>query len=119
LEASGNQESEPILWLVLALLGNGILCVMLVVAAVLRETPEFWLNAGGYPVMLRGCVRWLFLPCMLACLSGVAGGAWALIRISCNKQKTGGLALLLLFFQVGLVLIAMAIMLWDNVVDLI
>lgn len=61
-------------WLLLG--GNQILITLLALAAVWRETPEFWRNAGGYPVLLRECVYFGFYPLMtltgLLCLGTAA-----------------------------------------------
>ena len=73
---------NPSLRLGLNVLINSVLCVLLILAALLREMPEFWLNSGGYPVLLRECVYWLFYPGMIVCgmltVAGI-GGAWRLL----------------------------------------
>lgn len=39
-----------------------VLGIVLIGFAVLREKPEFWTYAGGYPILLRDIVRWTFTP---------------------------------------------------------
>ncbi len=65
---------------VLLLAGNTGVALLLLGAALLRETPEFWRNEGGYPEFLREAVRWGF-PCGLP-LDGilVAGALGVVIR---------------------------------------
>ena len=71
----------------LYLLLNSILCVLLILAAVLRETPEFWLNFGGYPVLLRESVFWLFYPGMIVCgMLTVAGTAESWLLPPCEPR---------------------------------
>ena len=67
---------------------NGVLCVLLILAAVLREMSEFWLNSGGYPVLLRECVFWLFYPGMIVCgMLTVAGTAESWLLLPCEPRK--------------------------------
>ena len=81
---------------------NTVLSGMLIHAAVLKETPEFWTKAGGYPILLCQAVFWLYYPSLLASGIGVALGsfyalwlhkttgrpAWALL-IPCLFQMLG------------------------------
>ena len=93
-----------------ALLGNMVLCCMLLPAAILRETPEFWLNTGGYPVLLRECVYWLFYPALLVCLFGLAVGAWQSCRVLCQRPGLGCIFVMVCGVQI-LVLAAVVVIL--------
>lgn len=44
----------------------------------LRETPEFWRNSGGYPLLLRDAVLVLFYPLLVVSVLTVAGLTLAL-----------------------------------------
>lgn len=50
---------------------NAVLLPVLLVMVILRETPAFWTNAGGYPIWMRDCVQIVFWPLLgveLVCL---------------------------------------------------
>ena len=52
------------------LLGCG--CVLLWFSF-LRETHSFWLNSGGYPILLRDLVLIFYYPLLLLCIAGMIG----------------------------------------------
>lgn len=59
-----------------AYLAAAMTCAVLtLLAAWLRETPMFWRNAGGYPILLRDAVRVGFLP-LLAAHIGLSAWVW-------------------------------------------
>jgi hypothetical protein len=58
-------QSHRLLWWTLVPAGLALGAVVLLFA-VLREQPDFWLNAGGYPVWLREVVREGFYPLLVA-----------------------------------------------------
>ena len=97
---------------------NSILCGMLLAASVLREIPEFWMNKGGYPVLLRECVYWLFYPCLAVCFSGIVGSAW--ISLKMRQRNAGGSQWVMNFcgLQVLLFMAVLMIALWDNLNNL-
>lgn len=45
---------------------NTLPALVLLAAAILRETPIFWRNAGGYSVELRDAIHWGFPPLLVA-----------------------------------------------------
>ena len=61
---------------VLALVGGMPLLVSL---SLLRETPSFWTNAGGYPIWLRELVLIAYYPLFLMSLGGTALYSYLLV----------------------------------------
>jgi hypothetical protein len=107
-----------LIWLGVPVLGNGVLCGLLLVAAVLKETNEFWLNAGGYPLLLREAVLWLFYPFGLVCLVGVASGTLASVKLVARRAPLGWLLFVLCSFQTLLLLAVLVVVLWNNAANL-
>ena len=99
-------------------LGNALLCGLLFIAAVLRETPDFWLNSGGYPVLLRGCVYWFFLPGAMICLLGVLCGVWVSLRLLRQNGPGGWLGLAMCALQILALTAMAAIVLANNLSNL-
>jgi hypothetical protein len=97
--------------LALTALGAGVLTF-----ALLRETPSFWRNAGGFPVELRDLVETGFYPALALYFVGLSFGShtgWQELRA---HRRSGGVLLLaccglnwLLFFTIT------AVVLWNNV----
>jgi hypothetical protein len=50
---------------------NVLTGMLMLFAALLRETPAFWRNAGGFPLLLREVVLLLFYPGLLVLAIGV------------------------------------------------
>jgi hypothetical protein len=50
-----------------------------VMMEILRETPEFWTNAGGYPVWMRDVARDWFYPLLFLSVANLAGLCWLLM----------------------------------------
>lgn len=66
---------RPVLWLGTVAVG-GVLLAVNSVFTMLKETPSFWHNAGGYPVGLRDLVLVAYYPLLgLNLLIGVGVGA--------------------------------------------
>lgn len=78
--AAGHDEPRFLLSLI-TILANTLICGLLIRAAVLRETPAFWTNAGGYPVLVRAAVRWFFIPGLGVGAVGVALGMWQALSL--------------------------------------
>ena len=69
---------------------NGGLGVLLLSAAILRETSLFWRNAGGYPVWLRDVIYILFYPGLFAYFIGLAWLSWMSVRLLSAGFRFGG-----------------------------
>ena len=67
-------------WTVMTYLGV-FLGWILVMAEILRETPEFWTNAGGYPVWMRDAARDWFFPLLLLGVGNLAGLCWLALSL--------------------------------------
>ncbi len=94
---------------------NGLAGLLLLGSTLLRETPEFWRNSGGYPVLLRDVVFILHYPLFLGVMSGTLLGTLMTLRLLASR-RSGGLALLFLVAcQWVLLLGVLVIMLWNNV----
>lgn len=83
-EQGRGADKTGVVFVVMALM-NGVLCALLVIGAVLRETPVFWRNEGGYPVLLRLAVLWGFYPGLV--LGGVATFLLTLWSVRLAKQS--------------------------------
>jgi hypothetical protein len=59
-------------------IGLGWIEVML---EILRETPVFWTNAGGYPYWLRDVARDWFYPLLFLSVGNLAGLCWLVLRL--------------------------------------
>lgn len=79
------------------LVANTFLVMILLEAAWLRETKQFWLNSGGYPVLLRDLVKFAFPPCFAADVVFVGIVGLAVLR---HKSAHPRLASLGMFFAV-------------------
>jgi hypothetical protein len=94
--------------------------LFLLMAAVLRETHEFWLNDGGYPVFLRGVVFYLYSPLLFVVFLGTSAATVMALRFFAGNRGAGGGRLLFLcglqWVLFGAVLV---IMLWNNVENLL
>ena len=93
--------------------------LLVLIGAALKETPVFWLNAGGYPEELRALLLVAFYPgyfLYLLWLIFVTFTAWRLI---CAFKKVG--ILLLLASGVNWLMLAAAttIVIWNNVENLL
>lgn len=97
---------------------NLALACGLLAMAVLRETPQFWLNAGGYPVWLRALVQMVFYPGLAVSLFLTAGVTMSVFRAGRAGQRVGAGFWLLWLAQMSLFLAALTIMGWNNVHNL-
>ena len=85
-------------------------------ATVLRETPMFWRNEGGYPVGLRALVRDAYYPAtaalVLVCLVGIA----SVVR---RAQRLSRACVIAWFVLVGCLGLGLAMAGANNVVNLL
>ena len=103
----------------LVMSANGIAGLLLFASTVLRETPEFWRNEGGYPVGLRNLVYHGHYPLLFVVLGGTAAGTLLAWRFpSCRRGTATGL-LIFSTLQWVLFIIILVIMLWNNVDNLL
>ena len=99
---------------------NGLLGLLLLMSSVLRETPDFWRNYGGYPVLLRSLVFYLHYPLWLLVLVVTTGVTIMALRFFAgNRGAGGGRMLFLCALQWLLFTCATTIMAWNNVENLI
>ena len=79
--------------------GLTTLGLMVLAAALLRETPLFWHNSGGYSEDLRALVQIAFYPAVAIYLIGLMSGSffgWQLLRAG---RRSGGVLLLACSFN--------------------
>jgi len=97
---------------------NLMLGVALIFAAILRETPMFWRNAEGFPVLLRKMVKLLFHPGFIG--TTVVG---LLLTRLVIQQRSGSLGrsvmILAIAVQWLLWLTVALIIAWNNLGNLI
>lgn len=99
----------------LVMLVNGAISLVVFAGTLLRETPEFWRNAGGYPVSLRNLVYLAYYPLLLLIFSGSIMGSLLALRFLARHKGIGSGLLVLSILQWVLLLIILVIMLWNNV----
>ena len=75
MEAAFRDWARNLWWLVGSRLGV-LLGWVEVMMQVLRETPSFWTNAGGYPVWMRDTARDVFYPLLFLSVANLAGLVW-------------------------------------------
>jgi len=105
---------------ILAVMGvNGLAGLLLFASTVLRETPEFWLNVGGYPVWLRNLVYFGHYPLLFLVLAGTAAGSLLAWRVCARHRAMGTGLLMFSALQWVLFVIILVVMLWNNVDNLL
>lgn len=109
----GTNESNRGAWLPWVLLP---LIVLWLAATILRETPMFWRNEGGYPVGLRALVLDAYYPATAAlvfvCLVGIA----SVVR---RAQRMSRACVIAWFVLVGCLGLGLAMAGANNVVNLL
>jgi hypothetical protein len=112
---------EPTPWpaFLLVSLFNVALASAVLAGALLRETPLFWQNAGGFPIWLRGLVLIGFYPGLLLSLALTVGGIMFLFKSWRAGSPAGIGPWILWFLQVALLLVALALMSWNNINNVI
>jgi len=94
---------------------NGLAELGLFVTTLLREMPEFWRNAGGYPVFLRELVYIVHYPLLVVVLGGLAAGSLLSLRCFATQRGLGAGLLMVAALQWLLFVLILVIMLWNNV----
>ena len=95
-----------------------MLGVALIFLSMLRETPMFWRNAGGFPVILRDLVWLLFYPGLLGLTAACVTHSWlAFARMRQSKSRSLVLSVVIMQWMLwmGVVLIAF----WNNISNFI
>ena len=93
--------------------------LLVLVAVVLKETPLFWRNAGGYPVELREWVLDFFYPALaiyFLWLTASTGMGWLMLR---SGIRTGVIHLLVATLNWMLLAVIVTIGIWNNVENLL
>jgi len=83
--------------------------------AMLRETPSFWRNSGGFSVGLRDLVFSSFYPSLAIYFFGLVSGsftAWQLLRA---RSRSGGFLLLACGLNWLLFLVILTVVLCNNI----
>ena len=93
--------------------------LLLLGAAWLRETPQFWFNSGGYPVLLRELVKFGFPPCYCADVVLVVAATVVLLRHHAAHKPLAHFGLLLAAVQTVLLASVLLVALANNVDNLI
>ncbi|MEI7807613.1 MAG: hypothetical protein WCJ07_03905 [Verrucomicrobiota bacterium] len=93
--------------------------LLVLISAALKETPLFWLNAGGYPEELRALLLVAFYPAYLVYffwLTFVTFTSWRLIR---DFKHAGTLLLLASGVNWLLLAVSTTIVIWNNIENLL
>ena len=103
------------------LLGLLLTCFGLVIlaGAILRETPPFWLNAGGYPVALRDWVRLGFYPGLGVYFLLQGGYFISGFKLLRQNIPSGAILLLASVFNGMLSAVILTVVIWNNVANLL
>ncbi len=113
-------ESQPIPILKLLFYAAAFLMAGLLLPFVwLRETPDFWTNAGGYPIYLRDLVLVAYYPLLFVYLAWLPFLSWRWIcRPSRDIRRFCVEAVLLALLWAVVVLVVM-LMLANNIDNLL
>ena len=98
---------------------NFLLGILLLAAALLRENPMFWRNAGGFPVFLREIVYVVYYPGLLGYLAGIVGISWIALKLLGAGYRSGGFLVFIGLIQGLLLAVILIIMLWNNLDNLL
>lgn len=113
---SSRGQALGVLLAVLLLTGLGL---VVLIGAVLRETPLFWRQAGGYPVELRHLVLTLFYPALAGYFVWLAASS-AVVLLLLRRGSRGAAACLLAITLNWLLLAGtMTVISWNNVENLL
>ncbi len=102
-----------------ASVGLTTLGLVVLAAALLRESPLFWHNAGGYSEDLRALVRIAFYPAVVIYFTGIMSGSfigWRLLRAG---RRSGGVLLLACAFNWLLFAAITTMVLCNNIENLL
>ena len=84
----------------------------------LREEPQFWTAAGGYPLWLRHAVLVGFYPLLVAQGGLLVCLSWQVLRWPSRHARWCGTELLLLVLYWGLLGLVLLMMVANNVANL-
>jgi hypothetical protein len=98
---------------------NFVFLLCLLVGAILREDEGFWLNSGGYPVILRVLVRHGFYPLLCLALMILFGALLLLLSLRSRHSSLVVAGRVVAVFQLIIVAVVMVISFGSNIVDLI
>lgn len=118
MKAVARVTAGPVVWVAGLLLNLPLMGVMGILA-LLRETPRFWTNAGGYPIWLRSWVLVgypLFFGLELLFLSWMTVAS---LRVKCVRDAGLRLGMGLLLLQWMWTAAVLVFLIWDNVENLI
>jgi hypothetical protein len=97
-----------------------LFCAGLLQMVVLKETPVFWRNEGGYPVELRDFVKLWFYPLLLVGGVGLLGATGVLLRVLLAQRARAGLMPLLLMVPAWLLYaLVVGVLVANNLMNLI
>lgn len=113
VEPALTEWSRKIGWLAMSRLGIALGWIE-VMMQVLRETPEFWTNAGGYPVWMRDGAREVFYPLLFLSVANLAGLVWILLSPPARSWPVLRRQLSWVAAIVVLLLVTVAIGVWDE-----
>jgi len=102
----------------LAVILNMILGLATLCGAILRETPLFWKNSGGFPIWLRETVQVFFYPGLALSLLLTAWVTMLLFKSAQRGNRLGAGFWLSWLLQIALILGALTIMSWNNISNL-
>ena len=86
--------------------------------AVLRETPSFWRNAGGFPIALRDLIFASFYPAFVIYFLSLIFGSIAAWQLLQARRPSGGILLLACALNWLLLFAITAVVLWNNIENL-
>jgi formate hydrogenlyase subunit 3/multisubunit Na+/H+ antiporter MnhD subunit len=98
---------------------NTALALLLLLAGWLRETPHFWRNAGGFPVLVRELVKYGFAPCFSVDVLLVGAAGVVIWRHRRAHRELARLGLLLAALQTLLLAGVMMVVTANNLDNLI
>ena len=81
---------------------------------VLRETPAFWTNAGGYPVWMRSATRELFYPLLFLSAANLAGLVWLQLVLPPRPRPVAKRQLAWIAAAGILLLLTVLVGIWDE-----
>jgi hypothetical protein len=93
--------------------------LLVLVGAVLRETPLFWRNDGGYPVELRELVYDGFYAALGVYFLLLAGAVVSGSRLLRQNSRSGAVLLLACGFNLLLAITVFTIIAWNNIENLL
>jgi len=112
----GGPSENPLLkvtWTVMAYAGIVLGWVELLMA-ILRETPDFWTNAGGAPVWMRDSARVAFYPLLLVSALNLTGLFWLLLSLPVGSRREALKLLGWIASIVVLFVVLILVVLWDE-----